>query len=794
MLEDEFKIPCVRGIHVTLNAKGKKVPVGENNSLTPDQIANDRGNPSGNTLSIYVKHLPGIAVIDFDTKELDDCELWKLCCERMYLRCETRGGYHCYVRCNVPPGTKEQDVGKGVKLDLIHDTRNVWETQGREFEGEMQAMEWDELKSYLTLPSTVRRGTFDELVSAACGVSIKVPPVIAAWVSDKFGSVVKCASKAVESAGRKRKHTEVTELKFTTASHEIRVQQEADGEVTYVGVSKLQQSSAEDLRQLLTMISPDVSRDDWLRVGNFLKHETSVNGFELWSEWSRRSEQCSSKLPYEWQMLGGGTPCTLGTLIYLARKENEDGVAQWQRTSGNDEPEVARTKEALDYAGVLEWNQHCVYIEATHSYLWLNGDSAPINISKDHGVSNNMKRYSTLPLADWLSHPDATRYRSQGYFPSRTPTPEQLAPDVYNCFMGMGIEREDAVAGDVAPLLKHIHEILCAGNQDHSQYLLNCMAHMVQYPWRRLNVCIVMISEEGAGKSIVWSHFMGGILGNNYLSQGNHNAVLGQFNDCLSGKILINCEELVWGGHGVGVLKDLLTSDTLFINRKNCQPWTERNFVNLVICTNGNHAVPASLSARRFFVLQPSNRYSGAQSAAARAWFDRVLQVDVKAFAHYLYNRNLDGFCPRNVPLTEALTQQKHRSMDATDCVLHEWLTRGYVMDSCTTWRLDAELTLPRSGWFKRAHSEFGHVRNFPNNPQTFWNNLKRTLTTRDGECLLRVANEGRRVVRKLQIQRPGTCEIVDGPSYNDRWYTLPSLEDARAFWVREKCASETWV
>ena len=34
----------------------------------------------------------------------------------------------------------------------------------------------------------------------------------------------------------------------------------------------------------------------------------------------------------------------------------------------------------------------------------------------------------------------------------------------------------------------------------------------------------------------------------------------------------------------------------------------------------------------------------------------------------------------------------------------------------------------------------------------------------------------------------------VDGPSYNDRWYTLPSLEDARAFWVREKCPSETWV
>eukprot|EP01049_Picozoa_sp_SAG25_P009009 SAG25_NODE_857_length_5044_cov_2.869970_5_plen_56_part_01 len=44
--EDEFKIPCVRRIQVNLNAQGKKVPIGEDNSLTPEQIANDRGNPN----------------------------------------------------------------------------------------------------------------------------------------------------------------------------------------------------------------------------------------------------------------------------------------------------------------------------------------------------------------------------------------------------------------------------------------------------------------------------------------------------------------------------------------------------------------------------------------------------------------------------------------------------------------------------------------------------------------------------------------------------------------------------
>jgi hypothetical protein len=65
---------------------------------------------------------------------------------------------------------------------------------------------------------------------------------------------------------------------------------------------------------------------------------------------------------------------------------------------------------------------------------------------------------------------------------------------------------------------------------------------------------------------------------------------------------------------------------------------------------------------------------------------------------------------------------------------------------------------------------------------------LKRTLTTRDGTCLLRVANEGRRVRRKLEIERQlpgGLTQLVDGASYNDRWFTLPSLNDTREFWVR---------
>ena len=81
---------------------------------------------------------------------------------------------------------------------------------------------------------------------------------------------------------------------------------------------------------------------------------------------------------------------------------------------------------------------------------------------------------------------------------------------------------------------------------------------MVQTPWKKLYVALVFVSDEGAGKSLVWNRFMGAILGNNFMAQANHQAILGNFNDSLSGKLLVVAEELCWNGmQGSGILKDL---------------------------------------------------------------------------------------------------------------------------------------------------------------------------------------------------------------------------------------------
>jgi hypothetical protein len=143
--------PCGHQIKVTVGPDGKKIPTGEKNNLTQEELRHHEGVHKGMTWSFALRHMPGIAVLDFDQKDgLDSCALWQLCVERDYLRCETNHGHHVWVSgCEVPLETKEVNVHADIKLDVIAHQRNVWEPRKRAFIGTLQDLAWSELLPHL---------------------------------------------------------------------------------------------------------------------------------------------------------------------------------------------------------------------------------------------------------------------------------------------------------------------------------------------------------------------------------------------------------------------------------------------------------------------------------------------------------------------------------------------------------------------------------------------------------------------------------------------------------------------
>eukprot|EP01049_Picozoa_sp_SAG25_P007967 SAG25_NODE_685_length_5933_cov_20.891841_1_plen_572_part_10 len=140
-------MPCHRSINVTLRG-GKKVPVDEKNNMVPTEIAANRGQAQGNTVSFYVKHVPDMFVIDFDQKDLQDCELKRILDANNVAWVETRKGYHYYLYIrNMIDFTQQQKiyVDPSIEVDLLK-KNNVWEAKERCVQGAIGDFEWTDLK------------------------------------------------------------------------------------------------------------------------------------------------------------------------------------------------------------------------------------------------------------------------------------------------------------------------------------------------------------------------------------------------------------------------------------------------------------------------------------------------------------------------------------------------------------------------------------------------------------------------------------------------------------------------
>jgi len=74
------------------------------------------------------------------------------------------------------------------------------------------------------------------------------------------------------------------------------------------------------VREALAFIPPDVDRDTWARVGMAIKAElTGANGFELWDEWSARSEAYDKRNARDtWRSIKASGATTIGTLFGIA--------------------------------------------------------------------------------------------------------------------------------------------------------------------------------------------------------------------------------------------------------------------------------------------------------------------------------------------------------------------------------------------------------------------------------------------------------------------------------------------
>ena len=130
-----------------------------------------------------------------------------------------------------------------------------------------------------------------------------------------------------------------------------------------------------------------------------------------------------------------------------------------------------------------------------------------------------------------------------------------------------------------------------------------------------------MRGPEGTGKGTL-ARAMMRILGQHALHISNAKHLIGNFNAHLRDCVFLFADEAFYAGDKahVGVLKSLITEPYLTIEGKYQNAVQTPNFLHIMMASNEDWVVPASLEARRFCVLEVSDAHKDDHAYFAAIW------------------------------------------------------------------------------------------------------------------------------------------------------------------------------
>jgi Family of unknown function (DUF5906) len=243
----------------------------------------------------------------------------------------------------------------------------------------------------------------------------------------------------------------------------------------------------------------------------------------------------------------------------------------------------------LEYDDLLERHHHCFMHKG--GFQLLHGNR-PIDVGKTqkgHDI--------TKPLGDlWLTDSNRRTYRAMALDPDG-----RCPPEVYNMWRGFGVEPD---AGDWGTIRGHLLDVVCSGRGDYFDWLVRWFARCVQRPGKPAETALVLRGEKGAGKSLV-GLILTRLFRDHSLSITQSRHLTGNFNSHLMDVLALFVDEALWAGDkpGEGVLKALVTQDTLVIEPKGVDPFPMPNRLKIIIASNHDWVVPATRDERRYFAL-----------------------------------------------------------------------------------------------------------------------------------------------------------------------------------------------
>lgn len=272
----------------------------------------------------------------------------------------------------------------------------------------------------------------------------------------------------------------------------------------------------------------------------------------------------------------------------------------------------------------------------------------------------------------WLRHPRRRQFIGGVTFDPTNKAP----PDYMNLWRGFAV---DPKPGDWSRMQDHILKIICRGDRADAEYVLNWLARLFQHPERHGLIALVLRGKKGTGKGI-FARWIVRAFKQHGMHITHAGQFVGRFNDHLRDCVVLFADEafLVGNRQHEAVLKGLITEPAFVIEGKYRALVTTKNMLHIIIVSNDEWVVPASVDERRFAAFEPLDTRMG-DHAYFQALDDQMENGGLAAMIYDLLQRDISKFEVRDVPQNQALRDQKRLSLTSLQAWWLAVLSRGFL-------------------------------------------------------------------------------------------------------------------
>jgi hypothetical protein len=230
----------------------------------------------------------------------------------------------------------------------------------------------------------------------------------------------------------------------------------------------------------------------------------------------------------------------------------------------------------------------------------------------------------------------------------------------FNLFLGFLAKPAMDINKEIMdPILWHVRNIICDGNEVLNEYIWNWWALLVQKPQQKPRSILVLKSTlQQCGKNIITDFIGDKVLGPHlHFATSDLEKILGRFNSAIQARKLIVMNET---GMSSGEwykfnehLKSLITEGRVAIERKGLETKRLKDFTGFMITSNQDAPLKIDIGDSRVVCFNVSIRCRG-----NKKYFKRLGNIldhpDVPGVVmKYLLSRDLSDFTPEEIPATK---------------------------------------------------------------------------------------------------------------------------------------------